>query len=88
MLQLDAVPVRLADVAVPGVYQLGGNTEPVVWSVYNPPDRSGSSPTNPAGQVHTMWLPEGAQVFSSTAALASAGSNVSLWLVIPDLDDG
>jgi hypothetical protein len=88
MLVLDAPAVKLADVAVAGVYQLGGNTEPVVWSAYSPSDRSGNAPTNPAGQVHTMWIPKGVQVFASTAALAGAGTNVSLWLVIPDLDDG
>lgn len=88
LLTLDAAPIKLADVDVAGVYQLGGNTEPVVWSQYNAPTRSGNSPVNPAGQVHTMWLPAGVQVFASTAALAGAGTNVSLWLVIPDLDDG
>jgi hypothetical protein len=89
MLVLDAKPIQLADVAVPGIYQLGGQTSPVVWSQYNPPDRNGSSPTIPAGQVHTMWLPEGAQVFAATGPLASADSNVSLWLVLAyDDDDG
>jgi hypothetical protein len=88
MLTLDAAAVQLADVAVAGIYQLGGTTSPVVWSQYNRPDRSGSSPTVPAGQVHTMWLPAGAQVFAATGPLASADTNVSLWLTFPDTDDG
>ena len=84
---IDAAPIQLAHVRWAGVYLLGGKTQPVVWAQYTKRDRSGNSPTNPAGQVHTMWLPEGAQVFASTDALASAGTNLSLWLVWPDADD-
>ena len=82
-LTLGAAPIKLADIDVAGVYQLGGNVEPVVWSQYNPPDRSGNSPSV-AGPVHSMYLPEGCQVFAATSALAMAGTNVSLWLLWPD----
>jgi hypothetical protein len=84
LLILDDAPAQLADVVVPGVYQLGGNTEPIVWSVYNKADRNGQSPTLPAGQVHTMWMPRGAQIFCATNEFAGADTNASLWLVIPD----
>ncbi len=83
LLVLGAPPVKLADVTVPGVYQLGGNVEPVVWSTYNPPDRSGNSPAV-SGPVHSIYLPAGCQFFVATSALAMASTNVSLWLLWPD----
>lgn len=86
LLTLDAAPCQIADVSVAGVYQIGGNTEPIVWGLYKPPDRGGSSPTNPTGQVHTVYLPEGCQVFAATSGVAGADTNVSLWLVWPDDD--
>ncbi len=83
-LVMGANPVKLADVAVAGVYQIGGNVEPVAWSFYSPPDRSGNSPVVSAATVHSMWIPEGAQVFAMTSALAMADTNISLWLLWPD----
>ena len=83
MLVLDAPPVKLADVVVPGIYQIGGDTAAFVWSTYNPPDRSGNSPENPAGQVQVMYLPKGCQVFAATST-GSMDTNASLWLVWPD----
>lgn len=81
---IDGAPaVKLADVDVAGTYQLGGSTEPVVWGLYKPPDLEGTSPELPEGQVHTMFLPVGCQVFVATATGANMDSNISLWLVWP-----
>jgi len=80
----DAAPVQIADIAVAGTYQLGGNTEDVVWGQYKVPDQEGgTSPVTVAGQVSTMWLPEGCQVFAATGGAANMDTHISLWLVWP-----
>lgn len=72
----------LARVAVAGVYQLGGNLEPVRWQQGASP--SSSSPTLAAGVVHTMHLSRDAQLWVGPDSTAAASTQVDLWLVWPD----
>lgn len=68
---------RLALVEVPGVYQLGGNTAAVQWSV-GAEAASGTSPSLAAGTVHTLELGRGDKVF---VLAGSTATPVWLWLL-------
>jgi hypothetical protein len=75
-----SAPVELMRAPTGGMYQLGGATEDVVWSVDLPP--TGESARLIEGAVHTLHLDRGQGIF--VVGAAAAAGNVSVWLVYPD----